>query len=122
MKEALEYMRRSALLPDSTVWERVRERLVCLQCDGGFVLDSFPRTLGQAESLKQLMDSQGLGLTAVVSYALPLPAIVARLGGRRTSEKCKAVYHLIERPPKVASLGDRWDGKLFQRSLISLNP
>jgi adenylate kinase len=115
MKEVLEYMRRGALVPDSTVWEMVRERLVCLQCDGGFVLDGFPRTLGQAESLKQLMDSEGLGLTAVVSYELPFPEIVARLGGRRTCEKCKAVYHLIERPPKVADHCDRCDGKLFQR-------
>ena len=115
MQQALEYMRRGALVPDSTVWEVVRERLSCLQCDGGFILDGFPRTLGQAESLKQLMDSEGLGLTAVVSYSLPFSEIVARLGGRRTCEKCKAVYHVIERPPKVADLCDRCDGKLFQR-------
>ena len=115
MKQALEYMRRGALVPDSTVWEIVRERLTCLQCDGGFILDGFPRTLGQAESLKQLMDSEGLGLTAVVSYTLPFSEIVARLAGRRTCEKCKAVYHLIERPPKVADRCDRCDGKLFQR-------
>jgi adenylate kinase len=115
MKQALEYMRRGALVPDSTVWEIVRERLTCLQCDGGFILDGFPRTLGQAESLKQLMDGEGLGLTAVVSYTLPFSEIVARLGGRRTCEKCKAVYHLIERPPKVADRCDRCEGKLFQR-------
>jgi adenylate kinase len=115
MKQALEYMRRGALVPDSTVWEMVRERLTCLQCDGGFILDGFPRTLGQAESLKQLMDSEGLGLTAVVSYALPFAEIVARLGGRRTCEKCKTVYHVIERPAKVADRCDRCDGKLFQR-------
>jgi adenylate kinase len=115
MKQALEYMRRGALVPDSTVWEMVRERITCLQCDGGFILDGFPRTLGQAESLKQLMDSEGLGLTAVVSYTLSFAEIVARLCGRRTCEKCKAVYHLIERPPKIADRCDRCDGKLFQR-------
>jgi adenylate kinase len=115
MQQALEYMRRGALVPDATVWEIVRERLGCLQCDGGFILDGFPRTLRQAESLKQLMDSEGLGLTAVVSYTLPFSEIVARLGGRRTCEKCKAVYHVIERPPKTAGRCDRCDGKLFQR-------
>ena len=115
MKEALEYMRRGALVPDSTVWEMVRERLNCLRCDGGFILDGFPRTLGQAESLKQLLDSQGLGLTAVVNYALPFAEIVARLGGRRTCEKCKTVYHVTDRPPKVADRCDRCDANLFQR-------
>ena len=115
MRAALEYMRRGELVPDSTVWEMVRERIGCLQCAGGFILDGFPRTLGQAESLQQLMDSEGLALTAVVSYELSESEIVARLGGRRTCEKCKAVYHVTERPPKVAGSCDRCDGKLFQR-------
>ena len=115
MKEALGYMRRGALVPDSTVWEMVRERIDCLNCAGGFILDGFPRTLGQAESLKQLMDSEGLTLTAVVNYELPVSEIVARLSGRRTCEKCKAVFHVTERPPKVAGRCDRCDGKLFQR-------
>src|SRR5271166_4539058 len=56
MVEAREYMRRGALVPDTTVWEMVRERSACLRCSGGFILDGFPRTLAQAESLKQLME------------------------------------------------------------------
>jgi len=115
MKEAMGYMRRGALVPDSTVWEMVRERSECLHCHGGFILDGFPRTLGQAESLKQLMDSEGLVLTAVVSYELPAVEIVARIGGRRTCETCKAVFHVTERPPKRSGWCDRCDGKLFQR-------
>jgi adenylate kinase len=115
MQAALEYMRRGELVPDSTVWEMVRERIGCLKCAGGFILDGFPRTLRQAESLQQLMDSEGSALTAVVSYDLPDSEIVARLGGRRTCEKCKAVYHVTERPPRVAGLCDRCDGALFQR-------
>jgi len=115
MMEALGYMRRGELVPDSTVWEMVRERKGCLHCAGGFILDGFPRTLGQAESLKQLMDSEGLELTAVVNYELPVSEIVARLSGRRTCEKCKAVYHVKERPPKAEGCCDRCDGKLFQR-------
>jgi adenylate kinase len=115
IKEALEYMRRGALVPDATVWELVRERIDCLRCSGGFILDGFPRTLGQAESLKQLMDSEGLALAAVVNYALPASEIVARLGGRRTCEKCKAVFHVTERPPRIAGRCDRCEGKLLQR-------
>jgi adenylate kinase len=115
MKEALSYMRRGALVPDSTVWEMVRERVGCLRCGGGFILDGFPRTLGQAELLQQLLDGERLALTAVVNYELPTSEIVARLGGRRTCEKCKAVFHVTERPPKVAGRCDHCDGKLFQR-------
>jgi len=115
MKAALEYMRRGDLVPDSTVWDMVRERSGCLHCGGGFILDGFPRTLSQAESLKQLMGAEGLALTAVVNYELPLQAIVARLSGRRTCKICKAVFHATERPPKVAGKCDRCSGELFQR-------
>ena len=115
MKDALAYMRRGDLVPDSTVWAMVRERKGCLHCRGGFILDGFPRTLGQAESLQQLMVREGLVLTAVVSYELPAAEIVARLGGRRTCEECKAVYHMSERPPKIAGRCDRCEGRLLQR-------
>jgi adenylate kinase len=115
MKEALGYMRRGELVPDSTVWEMVRERSECLRCGGGFILDGFPRTLGQAASLKQLLDDEGLALTAAVNYELPASEIVARLGGRRTCDQCKAVYHVTERPPAMEGCCDRCDGKLFQR-------
>lgn len=115
MKEALGFMRRGELVPDSTVWEMVRERSGCLHCRGGFILDGFPRTLGQAESLRDLMDREGLKLTAVVNYTLPFCEIVARLGGRRTCQKCKAIYHVTERPPRFDGKCDRCDGALFQR-------
>ncbi len=115
MRDALEHMRRGALVPDATVWEMVRERTACLRCGGGFILDGFPRTLVQAESLQQLLDNEKLALTAVVNYELPFSEIVARLGGRRTCETCKAVFNVTERPPKVEGRCDRCDGKLFQR-------
>ncbi|HXR33069.1 MAG TPA: nucleoside monophosphate kinase [Verrucomicrobiae bacterium] len=115
MKAALEYMRRGDLVPDATVWDMVRERSGCLRCGGGFILDGFPRTLAQAESLRNLMVDEGLSLTAVINYELPVSAIVARLSGRRTCESCKAVFHATERPPEVAGKCDRCGGKLFQR-------
>jgi adenylate kinase len=115
MKEALGYMRRGELAPDSTVWAMVRERKSCLQCAGGFILDGFPRTLRQAESLKELMESEGLKLSAVVNYSLPFSEIVARLRGRRTCEKCKTVYHITERPPRREGKCDHCNANLFQR-------
>lgn len=115
MKAAVEYMRRGELVPDSTVWDMVRERSHCLLHCNGFILDGFPRTLGQAESLKGLMEKEGLALTAVVNYELPVEEIVQRLSGRRTCEKCKAVFNVKERPPKVDSECDRCGGHLFQR-------
>ena len=115
MQQALAYMRRGELVPDATVWEMVRERGECLLCAGGFILDGFPRTLAQAEALKKFMDDEGLSLSAVVNYELAEAEIVTRLGGRRTCENCKAVYHVTERPPKVEGQCDRCRGKLFQR-------
>ncbi|HKN16739.1 MAG TPA: nucleoside monophosphate kinase [Candidatus Sulfotelmatobacter sp.] len=115
MKAALEYMRRGDLVPDSTVWEMVRERGDCILHCGGFILDGFPRTLGQAESLKQLMEQEKLSLSAVLNYELPVNEIVERLSGRRTCEQCKSVFHATERPPKVANVCDRCGSRLFQR-------
>ena len=51
MSTAIEYMRRGELVPDSTVWEMVRERSQCLRCRGGFIFEGFPRALVQAEAL-----------------------------------------------------------------------
>lgn len=115
MKAALQFMLRGDLVPDAIVWEMVLERSGCLRCGGGFLLDGFPRTRAQAESLKQLMENQRLYLTAVLNYRLPPSEIVARLSGRRTCQGCKAVYHVTERPPRVAGICDRCGGKLFQR-------
>lgn len=115
MAAALDFMRRGALVPDSTVWEMVRERNACLHCRGGFILDGFPRTLIQAESLKQLMQDERLSLDAVVNYELPLEEIVERLSGRRTCEKCKAVYHVTRQPSQTQGVCDRCGGRLFQR-------
>jgi adenylate kinase len=83
MKDALVYMRRGELMPDATVWEMVRERAECLHCAGGFILDGFARTMAQAVSLKQFLDKDRLGVTAVISYELPRSEIVSGFGGRR---------------------------------------
>jgi len=115
MKAALEYMRRGALVPDTTVWEMVRERRACIRCGGGFLLDGFPRTLAQAEALKGHLESENLALSAVVNYELPLAEIVTRLSGRRICEKCKSVFHVTRQAPREKGACDHCGGQLFQR-------
>ena len=80
------------------------------------MLDGFPLTLAQAESLNQLLNTEGIWLSAVLCYELWASEIVARLGGPRTCEKWKAAYHVTEWPPKLEGRCDRCDGKLFQRA------
>ena len=113
--EALECMRQGKLVSDETVLELVRERVDCLRCRGGFLLDGFPRTVAQAQALDELLQQEGIPLSAVVSYELPIARIVARLSGRRTCGQCKAVYHIVARPPKVAGVCDHCGGALYQR-------
>lgn len=115
MNEALGYMRRGELVPDLTVLNLVRERTRCLNCQGGFLLDGFPRTVPQAEALGELLKEHQLRLDAVLNYALPLATIVDRLSGRRTCGGCKAVFHVSARPPRVAEVCDHCGGRLLQR-------
>ena len=112
---ALDYMRRGDLVPDETVLALVAERVGCLRCEGGFLLDGFPRTVAQAEALEKLLAGEGLKLDAVLSYDLPLEQVVSRLSGRRTCPNCKAVFHIEARPPKVVGVCDHCGGKLYQR-------
>lgn len=115
MTEALQHMRAGRLVPDSTVWEIVRERAACIRCRGGFVLDGFPRTLSQANALQQLINGEGLSIDAVLDYELSVEEIVSRLSGRRTCSQCKAIFHVSTRRPKVEGTCDHCGSKLVQR-------
>jgi adenylate kinase len=115
LNAALDYMRRGELVPDETVLNLVAERVRCLRCPGGFLLDGFPRTVAQAEALENLLTSQKVKLDAVISYELPLEQVVARLSGRRTCPGCKAVFHVDARPPRQSGICDHCGGQLYQR-------
>ena len=112
---ALAFMKRGDLVPDETVLNIVRERVDCLRCNGGFLLDGFPRTVTQAGALEGILKGEGLSLDGVLSFELPLDHVVARLSGRRTCAGCNAVFHVTARPPKVVGLCDHCGGKLYQR-------
>lgn len=115
LNEALGYMRRGDLVPDSTVLDLLRERTRCLNCAGGFLLDGFPRTVAQAEALGELLKGENIQLDAVINYDLPIETIVNRLSGRRTCVDCKAVFHLTALPSKVEGICDHCGEKLIQR-------
>lgn len=115
LQAALHAMSGGALVSDAVVSEIVRERVECLRCPGGFILDGFPRTLGQADLLQHLLKQERLALNAVVNYELPHAEIVSRLSGRRTCESCKAIFHLISKPPRIDGSCDQCGGRLFQR-------
>ena len=110
LRSALDSMHRGELVSDLTVVTMVEERVGCLRCQGGFLLDGFPRTVAQAEALDAMLSAQGVTLDAVLCYDLPLEEIVDRLSGRRTCAKCKAVYHISNRKPRVEDVCDRCGG------------
>lgn len=115
LEEAIRYMERGELVPDTTVVDIVKERVGCLRCEGGFLLDGFPRTVAQAEVLEAILAAEKVHLDAVLRFDLPIERIVARLSGRRTCGVCKVVYHVEARPPKQDGVCDRCGGPLVQR-------
>ncbi len=115
MESALSYMKRGALVPDETVIDMVRERIMCLKCDYGFLLDGFPRTVQQAEALDDILKVHGLELDAVLNYDLPMEQVIARLSGRRTCRGCKTTFHIVSKPPQVEGVCDKCGGELYQR-------
>jgi adenylate kinase len=113
---AIDETMKGHLVPDEMVVELVRERVNCLRCGGGFLLDGFPRTLQQAVALGEILESTGVHLDAAVHYELPMGQVVVRTGGRRVCPNCKAVYHVEAVPPARDGVCDRCDTPLVQRA------
>jgi len=114
-QEAAQYINRGALVPDDVIVNLVAERLKEKDCDQGFILDGFPRTIPQAESLDAILKRMGLSLNGVLSVQVPQEVIIERLAGRRTCKTCGALCHVVFDPPKKAGICDRCGGELFQR-------
>ena len=115
LNAAIEAMNQGHLVSDETVLQIVRERVNCLRCDGGFLLDGFPRTLAQAQALDSLLENEHMRLDAVLSYELPIELVVARLAGRRVCLVCKSIYHVEAHPPARAGYCDQCGAQLQQR-------
>ena len=114
IESALGFMARGELVPDETVVAMVCERVRCLRCVGGFLLDGFPRTVAQAEALERLLKAEDLPLTAVIDYELPIDQIVERLAGRRVCASCKGISHVTDKLPSPG-ICPHCGGKLYQR-------
>jgi adenylate kinase len=113
--KAKAYMDAGGLVPDSVVVGIVRERVQRNDCEAGFILDGFPRTVAQADALKETLRELGKDLDAVISLEVDVEALVERLTGRRTCRKCGRGYHIKFDPQKLAGSCDVCGGELFQR-------
>lgn len=109
-------MERGELIRDEVVDEMVRLRLQDADCEAGFLLDGYPRTLSQAEALKELLrEKKGCGPPVVVNLGVSYTAIVQRLSGRRICPVCQRTYNLASQPPSNDSLCDDDGAALQQR-------
>ena len=115
-KEAKGYMNRGELVPDAVVVGLVEEKLSSPECQKGFLLDGFPRTVAQADQLSSYLASTGKGLDQVVYFSLSKDEIIRRISGRRSCPECKAVYHLESIPPKHVGICDVCGKSLIQRN------
>lgn len=115
-KKAKEYMDSGQLVPDEVTVGIVQERISQNDCQGGFLLDGFPRTVAQAEALDGILAEMQTQLDAVISIEVPKEKLVARLTGRRVCRKCGATYHMEFNPPGQDGICDKCGEELYQRS------
>jgi adenylate kinase len=114
-KEAKSYMDNGDLVPDELISRAVAERFDSGEADDGFLLDGFPRTVGQAEVLDDILKSRGHKLTSVLLIEASDDEVVRRLSGRRTCAKGNHVYHVEFDPPKHEGVCDQDGSRLIQR-------
>jgi len=114
-KQAKEIVEAGELVPDDLIGSVIEERLDSGEADDGFLLDGFPRTIGQAEMLEQALDKRGRRLTAALLIDAPDEEVVRRLSGRRTCVKNGHVYHVEFDPPKTEGVCDQDGSRLVQR-------
>lgn len=113
--KAKSYTEQGLLVPDDVTIGIVEERLQQSDCEKGFLLDGFPRTLSQAEALGEILSRLGTSLDHVINLNVDRGLLMARLTGRRICSTCGTSYHLIFNPPKQDGICDIDGGELYQR-------
>jgi adenylate kinase len=113
--EAKGYMDKGALVPDELVLKLIAERLDQSDAKNGFLLDGFPRSVQQAETLAKMLEARKEQLDKVIALILPDEEVVKRISGRRTCRNCGAMYHLIYDPPLNMGICNACQGELYQR-------
>jgi adenylate kinase len=114
-KRAKAFMDQGQLVPDEVVIGIIDGRLRAPDCDPGFILDGFPRTIVQAEALQPILAKLGKSIDHVIDIEVDSEELVGRLTGRRTCKNCGAMFHLLFHPPKQEGVCDRCEGMLYQR-------
>lgn len=113
--EAKKIMNKVKLVPDSIIIKIIEDRLSQDDCQKGFILDGFPRTLPQAKELGKLMESINIKLDKVISLNVPDNLIVGRITGRRVCLKCSASFHVTFNPSQVEDICDYCQSELITR-------
>jgi adenylate kinase len=113
--KAKAFMDNGQLVTDEIVIRIIEERLQAKDCDPGFILDGFPRTIPQAEALQPILTKIGKKIDHVINIEVDPEELVRRLTGRRTCKHCGAMFHLLFQPPKKKGICDRCGGALYQR-------
>jgi len=109
--KAKTYMEAGQLVPDDVVIGIIKDRLKEKDCENGFILDGFPRTIPQAQAL----EDAGIVMDKVLDIEVPDEKITARMSGRRVCAKCANSYHMLYKQPKVEGVCDACGGELVQR-------
>ncbi len=110
-KKAKEYMDSGGLVPDEVIIGLVKERIQEPDCEKGFLFDGFPRTIPQADAMKDA----GVPIDAVVEISVPDEEIIKRMSGRRAHLPSGRTYHVVFNPPKVEGKDDVTGEPLIQR-------
>ncbi len=113
--KAKAYMDSGSLVPDEVVVGIVEERLSQPDCNNGFILDGFPRTIAQADSLEKTLSQLDKDIKHVISIEVDTDDLLMRITGRRTCVKCGKGYHILYDPPKKKDVCDVCGGDLYQR-------
>lgn len=114
-REASKYMDAGKLVPDDLVIQALLARLQQKDCERGFILDGFPRTLNQAEALDKAFQVKRIGIDAVISLEIDESKLLERLAGRRVCPNGHGEWHIRFRPPRNAGECDVCQAPLVQR-------
>lgn len=109
-------MEKGELVPDEVVCGIVEERISERDCEKGFILDGFPRTLAQAQFVDRMLQEKGRGNPLVLNIKVDQDVLMKRLTGRRTCAVCGEIYNIYFNPPKKEGLCDKDGGKLLHRA------
>lgn len=114
-KKAQEYMDQGLLVPDELVCDLVVDRIHKDDCENGFILDGFPRTIPQADALDGALAQNGEKIEYAIDVEVPDENIIKRMAGRRSCKDCGAIFHLVYNPPKKENCCDVCGGPLVLR-------